>query len=40
VIALRRSQADMGAYARRVFYSSLVYLPLLFIFLAIFRTRS
>lgn len=40
IIALRRSGSDMGAYARRVFYSSLVYLPLLFIFLAIFRTKS
>jgi protoheme IX farnesyltransferase len=39
-IALRRPSSDMGAYARRVFYSSLVYLPLLFIFLAIFRVRS
>lgn len=39
-VALRRSASDMGAYARRVFYSSLVYLPLLFIFLAIFRVKS
>lgn len=37
VIALRRSSADMGAYARRVFYSSLVYLPILFVVMAIFR---
>ena len=35
--ALRRSSSDMGAYARRVFYASLIYLPILFIFLAIFR---
>lgn len=36
-IALRRSSTDMGAYARRVFYSSLIYLPVLFVFMAIFR---
>lgn len=35
--ALRRSSADMGTYARRVFYASLIYLPVLFIFMAIFR---
>lgn len=38
--ALRRSSADMGAYARRVFYASLIYLPVLFIFMAIFRIMS
>jgi len=38
--ALRRSTSDMGAYARRVFYASLIYLPVLFIVMAIFRKTS
>ena len=38
--ALRRSSADMGSYARRVFYASLIYLPVLFIFMAVFRKSS
>ncbi len=38
--ALRRSTSDMGAYARRVFYASLVYLPVLFIVMAILRKTS
>lgn len=40
MIGLRRSSTDMGAYARRVFYASLVYLPVLFIFMAIFRNAA
>jgi protoheme IX farnesyltransferase len=40
VTALRRSTSDMGAYARRVFYASLIYLPVLFIVMAVFRKSS
>lgn len=38
--AFKRSSTDMGAYARRVFYASLIYLPVLFIVMAIFRKTS
>lgn len=38
--AIKRPTTAMGAYARRVFYASLVYLPVLFIVMAIFRKTS
>lgn len=39
-LALRRPTSDMAAYARRIFYASLVYLPILFVVLAVFRVPS
>ena len=36
-VAVRSSNTIMKSYARRIFYASLVYLPVLFIIMAIFR---
>ncbi len=39
-VAMRSKTAMMNSYARRIFYASLVYLPVLFIIMAIFRRST